>query len=76
MEGIFVQHKTLSHRRKKGIVQQKIKIIVQQKTKVIIQYKTKVIVQQKIKVSTKSHTLTKTDHIQYPSNRKRIPNRL
>jgi hypothetical protein len=43
--GNFVQHKTLSHQRQKGIVQQKTKVIIQQKPKVIVQQKTRVITQ-------------------------------
>jgi hypothetical protein len=63
-EGILSNIRHCPAEDKKGIVQQKINVIVQQNTKVIVQ--------QKIKINTKSHTLTKTNIIQYSSNRKRI----
>jgi hypothetical protein len=54
----------------------KTNVVVQQKTKVFVQQRIRIIVQQKTKVNTKSHSLTKTNHIQYPSNLERIPDRL
>jgi hypothetical protein len=53
------------------IVPSKTNVVVQQKTKIIVQQQTNIIIQQ----NTKSHTLTRTNPIQYPSNLRRIQDR-